>query len=113
VQVDSAMRLSADGARKRAQGSRSPGQIDLSPPAKRRGGAAFPWTAAEIAILRSMVMRDGLGGWDIKAQTFADKQRTSKSLEAAYYKYVAPEVRRMRLEGREPGELSPDAPELQ
>lgn len=60
-----------------------------------------------------MVMRDGLGGWDIKAQTFADKQRTSKSLEAAYYKYVAPEVRRMRLEGREPGELSPDAPELQ
>lgn len=102
------MRVSADSASKRVQG-----QDGLSPPAKRRGGAAFPWTAAEIAVLRSMVMRDGLGEWGVKAQTFADKQRTSKSVEAAYYKYIAPEVRRMRQEGREPGELEPDAPELQ
>ena len=44
---------------------------------------------------------------------YTGSQRSSKSLEAAYYKYVAAEVRRMRQEGRIPGRLEPDAPELQ
>lgn len=58
-------------------------------------------------------MRDGLGEWGVKASVFAAKARTGKSIEAAYYKYIAAEVRQMRQDGRYPGQLEPDAPELQ
>ena len=66
----------------------------LAPPAKRvvrRGGAALKWEQSDIAVLRSLVLAYGVGNWVEKAKvdTFVDKQRTPKSLESAYYKYIS------------------------
>ena len=57
-----------------------------------------PWQPAEISVLRKLILRSGIGRWTEKSKSFSTPiQRTPKSLEAAYYKYISAEIRSLKV----------------
>ena len=62
-----------------------------------QGAVPPPWQPAEISVLREMILQSGIGQWTEKARSFSTPQRTPKSLEAAYYKYISAEIRSLKV----------------
>ena len=63
-----------------------------------QGAVPPPWQPAEISVLRKMILRSGIGQWTEKSKSFSTPvQRTPKSLEAAYYKYISAEIRSLKV----------------